>query len=369
MPSELRAAALGVPLEGVALAGALAGGEGAAQRWLQDTRHIAPTITGDDLIAAGIPEGPEVGRRLEAVLELRLDGRLARRARGRVAGGAGPGDARGKWRGRAGVSAAELSFDLPGGGHVLFTTRAQGNLSSVGGEDAEHGLQARERLRRQVGVERLQRGYQVHGTTVQRVQADPQRAQVGAGGRRSMETGVQPDTAFLIDTGAQPDVEADGQATILRGVGAMVLTADCLPVALGCGGAVAIVHAGWRGLAAGVLEEGVRAIEELGGADEIVAIIGPGAGPCCYEVGEEVQAAFGGAHLVGAPSAPVSVAPAQNLPGRRIDLKAIARDRLLAAGVSEVKDLAMCTICDERFFSHRREGARAGRQGAVAWLS
>jgi hypothetical protein len=137
----------------------------------------------------------------------------------------------------------------------------------------------------------------------------------------------------------------------------MVLTADCLPVALGCGGAVAAVHAGWRGLAAGVLEEGVRAVQELGGAEEIIAIIGPGAGPCCYEVGEDVHAAFCGAHRVASP------------PARNIDLKAIARDRLLAIGIIEVKDLAACTICDERFFSYRREGARAGRQGAVAWLS
>jgi tRNA nucleotidyltransferase (CCA-adding enzyme) len=76
LPSELRAAALGVPLEGVALAGVLAGAEGAARQWLEDTRHVALEITGDDLLAAGLPEGPEIGRRLEAVLELRLDGRL-----------------------------------------------------------------------------------------------------------------------------------------------------------------------------------------------------------------------------------------------------------------------------------------------------
>jgi polyphenol oxidase len=149
-------------------------------------------------------------------------------------------------------------------------------------------------------------------------------------------------------------------------VGVMVLTADCLPVALGrerdrgagprAGadhGAVAMLHAGWRGLAAGVLEEGVRAMRAPGGSGEVVAIVGPGAGACCYEVGEEVHAAFGGAHRAG----------------QNIDLKAIARERLLAAGVAEVRDVAACTICDERFFSHRREGTRAGRQGGVAWLS
>jgi YfiH family protein len=253
---------------------------------------------------------------------------------------------------------AELSFDFPGGGHGLFTTRAHGNLSSVGGDGAEHGAQARERLRERLGVRRLARGYQVHGTTVQRVTAGAEEGQVSAvaGTEREAE--------------AQPATEADGQATAASGVGVVVLTADCLPVALGANGVVAVVHAGWRGLAAGVLEEGVAALRDLGGVrtggsagaqdGEIVAVIGPGAGPCCYEVGEEVHAAFGGAHRVGgSPTDP---------PTGGIDLKAIARERLLAAGASEVRDVDACTICDERFFSYRREGARAGRQGGVAWL-
>jgi polyphenol oxidase len=233
------------------------------------------------------------------------------------------------------MSEVELAFELPGGGHALFTMRRHGNLSSVGGDGAERGLGSRARLRERVGVRRLLRGYQVHGTVVHRVG----------------------DAAKASD-----DVEADGQATDLRGLGALVLTADCLPVALGADGAVAMVHAGWRGLAAGVLEEGVRALRELGGEGDPVAVIGPGAGPCCYEVGEEVHAAFGDAHRIGSP-------PAQSPPTRNIDLKAIARDRLLTAGVEEVRDVEMCTICDERFFSYRREGARAGRQGGVAWLS
>jgi copper oxidase (laccase) domain-containing protein len=132
----------------------------------------------------------------------------------------------------------------------------------------------------------------------------------------------------------------------------MVLVADCLPVVLGSEEAVAALHVGWRGLAAGVLEEGVRALRDLGGG-EISAVIGPGAGVCCYEVGEEVHEALGGAHREGA----------------RIDLKAIAGDRLRRMGVVEVSDLKLCTICDRRFFSHRREGESAGRQAGVAWLS
>jgi polyphenol oxidase len=248
--------------------------------------------------------------------------------------------------------ASTLHIDLSGNGHALFTTCSHGNLSSVGGLDHEHGYDARERLRTQLGLRRMARGYQVHGTTVMRSRTDA-------------------DVLARDSTGAQPSVEADGQATSVAGIGALVLTADCLPVALGSSSAVAMVHAGWRGLAAGVLEEGVRAVRELGGAGAIVAIIGPGAGPCCYEVGEEVHAAFGGAHGIGSPPArtpPTRASSGRTSSGRKIDLKAIARDRLLAAGVEEVRDVEMCTICGERFFSHRREGARAGRQGGVAWL-
>ena len=117
--------------------------------------------------------------------------------------------------------------------------------------------------------------------------------------------------------------------------------------------AVAIVHAGWRGIAAGVLEAGVDAIRRLGGHGPIHAVAGPAAGACCYEVGPEVHEVFGHAHRHG----------------RRIDLRAIAHDRLLAAGAARVLDVEACTICDERFFSHRREGPRAGRQVGVAWLS
>jgi polyphenol oxidase len=252
---------------------------------------------------------------------------------------------------------AELSFELPGGGRALFTERRDGNLSSVGGEDAEHGLRSRERLREQIGVRRLLRGYQVHGATVHRVRDGTDEREVRGGiGRTSAGDGE-----------GQPAIEADGQATALPGLGAIVLTADCLPVALGANGVVAMVHAGWRGLAAGALEEGVRAVRELGGEDDIVAIVGPGAGPCCYEVGEEVHAAFGGARR--ATGSPAGSAPGGSPLGGSIDLKAIARDRLSAAGVAEVGDVGLCTICDERFFSYRREGARAGRQGGVAWLS
>ncbi len=153
-------------------------------------------------------------------------------------------------------------------------------------------------------------------------------------------------------------LDADGHATAARGIGAVVLAADCLPVALGGGRGVAMLHAGWRGLAAGVLEQGVRALREIGGRGPLVAAIGPGAGVCCYEVGPEVHAAFA-AHDASSPFREDD----------RLDLRAIARERLLAAGVGTVLDVQACTICDERFFSHRRQGGQAGRQAGVAWLA
>ena len=254
-----------------------------------------------------------------------------------------------------------LRFELPAGAQALFTSRADGNLATVRGQSRAQGIRERERLCSHLGLRRLCAGPQVHGTEVQRVRA-PER------------------------TGADPlGLAADGRATALPGVGVMVLTADCLPVLLGCERAVAAVHAGWRGLAAGVLEERVRALRELDrapdepadidrapdepadmdqepvagrsepsahGVGEIVAIIGPGAGPCCYEVGPEVHEAFGAARRSAG----------------KLDLPALARERLLRAGVDRVEQVKLCTICDERFFSHRREARAAGRQAGIAWL-
>lgn len=238
-----------------------------------------------------------------------------------------------------------LRFELPGGGRALFTTRAEGNLSTMRGPDHEHGRRERDRLCGRLELSWLCASRQVHGATVRRVAGwDPAHPRGGE--------------AMAID--------ADGHATALREIGTMVLVADCLPVIIGSGGAVAALHAGWRGLAGGVLEEGVRALRELGGAREIAAVIGPGARGCCYEVGEEVHAALEG----GEPGPSVSTSGGAHRAGRgKLDLAAVARDRLEAAGVARVEDVGVCTICDERFFSHRREGLDAGRQAGIAWLS
>src|SRR6202035_5495395 len=123
----------------------------------------------------------------------------------------------------AGVSGPDAALALPGGGRALSTAHADGNMSSVAGDGAAQGEQARERLRARLGLERLARGFQVHGRVVQRVRpGDP------------------------AERTAERPAEADGQATAMGGVGTMVLAADCLPVALGCRGAVAMLHAGWR---------------------------------------------------------------------------------------------------------------------------
>ena len=153
-------------------------------------------------------------------------------------------------------------------------------------------------------------------------------------------------------------VDADGQATALADVAAVVLTADCLPVALVAPEAVAMIHAGWRGLAAGVLGEGVAALRELGAGGAIRAAIGPGAGVCCYEGGPEVHEAF----AAYGPEA---------RQGANADLKLVARHQLERAGVEEISDVGLCTLCAPAglFYSHRRDGELTGRQAGVAWRS
>lgn len=143
--------------------------------------------------------------------------------------------------------------------------------------------------------------------------------------------------------------EADGHVLPAPGPAAMVLAADCLPVALAGPGGVAVLHCGWRGLAAGIVARGAAAVR----ASE--AAIGPGIGPCCYEVGDEVLGAFAGLDGVAA--------------GRMLDLTAVAERLLRDAGMTRIEAAALCTRCDaERFFSHRREGDRSGRQAGLAWL-
>jgi polyphenol oxidase len=240
-----------------------------------------------------------------------------------------------------------LAIDLSGA-HALFTTRRGGfsggpytslNLGRLTADRPEAVQRNRARLQSEVGrPPALIR--QVHGTVVRRIE--------------TLEVeGIAP----LPDEGVELP-EADGQATTLPDVAPMVLTADCLPIAIAGQSAVAMVHAGWRGLADGIVAEGVRAMRELGADGPLEAAIGPGAGGCCYEVGDEVREVF-------------AEHGERVRHGRNIDLKAIARERLQRAGAGAVHDVGLCTICSDPslFFSHRRDHGVTGRQAGVAWLS
>jgi len=160
--------------------------------------------------------------------------------------------------------------------------------------------------------------------------------------------------------------EADAMVATVPGAVCAVLTADCLPV-LFCdqgGTAVAAAHAGWRGLAAGVLEATVAALVAAGAsADRLMAWIGPAIGAPAYEVGEEVRSAF------LATDAGAAAGFLANARGRwQLDLAGLARRRLAAAGVGRVYGGQHCTYSDpQRFFSHRRDG-RCGRQAALVWI-
>jgi hypothetical protein len=142
--------------------------------------------------------------------------------------------------------------------------------------------------------------------------------------------------------------EVDAHATADPALTPLVMVADCLPVALSGPGGVAMAHCGWRGLASGIVEEGVRAI------DATAAAIGPGIGPCCYEVGEEVLSRF--EHLDGVAT------------GQMLDLTAVATRLLAEAGVERVNPSGLCTSCNpELFYSHRRDGEQTGRQAGFVW--
>jgi len=157
---------------------------------------------------------------------------------------------------------------------------------------------------------------------------------------------------------------ADGAAAFEAGVICAVLVADCLPVFLASrdGDRVGIAHAGWRGLAAGVVEATVAALACE--PARLVAWLGPSIGPQAFEVGGEVRDAFVAGDQ-GAAAAFVAGRPGHWL----ADLPALARRRLAAAGVGSVAGGGLCTYSDAaRFYSYRRDGA-TGRMAALAWLA
>jgi YfiH family protein len=209
------------------------------------------------------------------------------------------------------------------------------NLSaSIGDHPARVG-ENRDLVRRAISVPPWAQPRQVHGADV--VVITPERSGAGFAG--------------------PPVAEADALVTTSSRVSVAVLTADCLPIVLAAPGRLAVVHAGWRGLAAGVLAAALQAFPQ--GATR--AAIGPAVGPCHYRVGEEVVEALG---AVG-PDGPV-VDRRSN--GPFVDLAATAEAALRGAGVAHIDRAGECTACEEeRFFSHRRDGS-TGRQGLVAML-
>lgn len=213
-----------------------------------------------------------------------------------------------EWRDAGGVR--WLETELPGG-RAVFSTRTAGSVK----ESVDPLATALE-----LSPERISMARQVHGTDL-----------------------------LFDDEGGDGTREADGHVITRPGSVGLVFVADCLPVALAGPGGVAILHCGWRGLAGGIVARGVEAV------DATAAAIGPGIGPCCYEVGDEVLAAFAGLGDVAK--------------GRMLDLTEVAQRLLREAGVERIEAAGLCTSCEPAlFFSHRRDAGRTGRQAGLVWL-
>jgi YfiH family protein len=235
-----------------------------------------------------------------------------------------------------------IEWDAPGPYRVVFSTRhggvSEGAFSSLNlgirtDDDPARVVENRIRLCDAVGIDpdAATMAWQRHGATVRRAAA------------RGI---VTPGTVYDHCDGLWSDVAEQGM---------VLLTADCLPIAIARTDSerpgLAILHAGWRGLLAGIAAAGVRAL----GGGRLVAAIGPAIGPCCYEVGDEVaepfREAFGG----------------DVVREGRLDLWTACERALRAAGCVAVDRADICTSCHpERFFSHRRDRGHTGRQGVIA---
>jgi copper oxidase (laccase) domain-containing protein len=238
---------------------------------------------------------------------------------------------------REGEGTRWLETGLPGA-RAVFSTRLGGvsegpwsslNLGILTGDERDRVVANRVRLCAATGIDPggVVIGRQVHASAI-------------ASHEQAQEPSLWPEPA------ADPP-ELDGHVIDRSGLAALVFVADCLPIALAGPDGLAMLHCGWRGLAGGIVGSGAAAI------DAEAAAIGPGIGPCCYEVGEEVLAAF----------APLGPGVAD---GRMLDLKEVARRLLERAGVTAVEDCGICTRCEGgTFFSHRGEGPETGRQAGI----
>lgn len=251
-----------------------------------------------------------------------------------------------KWREAGGLRWLEAS--LPGA-TVAFTTRRGGlsqppfdrlNLGALTDDSLDAVAENRARLMGALGLppDGIAFGHQVHGAELDIHATPPFRCSFSSRNEVKAQR-----------NGEERGSMADGQVVTEPGMAALVFVADCVPVALAGPGGVAMLHCGWRGLAAGIVARGVAA---TGAAD---AAIGPSIGACCYEVGEEVLDSFAG---LGAGVAA----------GGMLDLPAVAAELLRAAGVERVETSGLCTSCEPGlFFSHRRDRGRTGRQAGLVW--
>jgi polyphenol oxidase len=243
-----------------------------------------------------------------------------------------------EWRQRDGLRWLEANLT---GARAVFSTRLGGvseapfdalNLGVLTDDLNDAVGENRRRLAAALGLgpERVPIGLQVHG------------------GDLAFHSAPQQPSPFARPHSEIPKV--DGHVIAGPGLAPLVFVADCLPVALSGPGGVAMLHCGWRGLAAGILAAGAAAV----GATD--AAIGPGIGACCYEVGPEVLGAF----------SPLGDGIAS---GRMLDLPEVACRLLRKAGVEKVESAGLCTSCEpELFFSHRRDAGRTGRQAGIAWV-
>ena len=237
-----------------------------------------------------------------------------------------------------------IHWDRAGPYAVGFTTRDGGvssgpyeslNLGVLTDDDPANVVENRRRTCNEAGADAktVTMAWQHHGAEVRR--AEPRGI-------------VTPGTLFD---------RCDGLWSDVPGQGMMLLTADCLPVAIaranGGEPALAVLHVGWRGLLAGIVSSGAEAI----GGGELAATIGPGIGPCCYEVGEEVAEPF--RRRFGP----------EVTPDGKLDLWSATEHALRAAGCTEVERTDLCTHCNrELFFSHRRDRGVTGRQGVIGYI-
>jgi polyphenol oxidase len=253
-----------------------------------------------------------------------------------------------EWRNESGLAWLECS--LPDA-RAAFSTRQGGvstgpyeslNLGILTEDDPARVARNRELLAGALGRDPAQvtMGWQVHGAEVQVHHEPPGPGRQGFG------------------SPGDDLARVDAQVTDSADVTPLVLVADCVPVALAAPGAVAMVHCGWRGVAAGIVERAVTALCRLADAGEVSAAIGPAIGPCCYEVGPEVSDVFARHGHTDA------------LDGRMLDLPHVVCCELETLGVEDIALAGMCVSCHpDLFFSHRREGGLTGRQAGLAWLA